>query len=87
MPDTTVFADPRWRSHHDRMSELGFEIDFNELVYHYERSHIIEDLTRRGWQVAHRTVGEMHAASGFVYSDDEVARAFADITYLNAVRR
>jgi methyltransferase (TIGR00027 family) len=86
VPDTTMFADPRWRSHHDRMSELGFEIDFNDLVYHYERSHIIEDLTTRGWQVSHRTVGEMHAANGFVYADDEVARAFADITYLNAVR-
>jgi methyltransferase (TIGR00027 family) len=86
VPDTTVFNDPRWRSHHERMSELGFEIDFSDLVYHYERSHIIEDLTTRGWQVSHRTVGEMHAANGFVYSDDEVAQAFADITYLNAVR-
>ena len=86
VPDTTLFADPRWRSHHDRMSELGFEIDFNDLVYHYERSHIIEDLTKQGWQVAHRTVAEMHAANGFQYSDDEVAKAFADITYLNAVR-
>lgn len=86
VPDTTVFADQRWRSHHERMSELGFEIDFNDLVYHYERSHIIEDLTKRGWQVSHRTVAQMHAANGFVYADDEVAQAFADITYLNAVR-
>jgi methyltransferase (TIGR00027 family) len=86
VPDTTVFRDPRWRSHHDRMSELGFELDFNDLVYHFERSHIIEYLTQRGWQVSHRTVAEMHAANGFVYADDEVAAAFADITYLNAVR-
>jgi O-methyltransferase involved in polyketide biosynthesis len=86
VPDTTVFADQRWRSHHERMSELGFDIDFNDLVYHYERSHIIEDLTKRGWQVSHRTVAQMHAANGFVYADDEVAQAFADITYLNAVR-
>ena len=86
VPDTTVFADQRWRSHHERMSELGFEIDFNDLVYHYERSHIIEDLTKRGWQVSHRTVAQMHAANGFVYADDEVAQAFADISYLNAVR-
>jgi methyltransferase (TIGR00027 family) len=86
VPDTTVFMDPRWRSHHERMSELGFEVDFNDLVYHFERSHIIEYLTQRGWQVSHRTVAEMHAANGFVYADDEVAAAFADITYLNAVR-
>jgi methyltransferase (TIGR00027 family) len=86
VPDTTVFTDPRWRSHHERMSELGFELDFNDLVYHFERSHIIEYLTQRGWQVSHRAVAEMHAANGFVYADDEVAAAFADITYLNAVR-
>ena len=86
VPDTTIFNDPRWRSHHDRMSELGFEIDFNDLVYHYERSHIIEDLTKRGWQVSHRPVAEMHAANGFEYATDELAQAFGDITYLNAVR-
>ena len=68
------------------MSKLGFEVDFNELVYHYERSHIIEDLTKRGWQVSHRTVAELHAANGFQYADDELAQAFGDITYLNAVR-
>ena len=86
VPDTTIFTDPRWRAHHERMSELGFEIDFNDLVYHFERSHIIEYLTQRGWRVSHRTVAQMHAANGFVYPDDEVAAAFADVTYLNAVR-
>src|SRR6201995_943945 len=40
VPDTAVFADERWRAHHDRMSELGFEIDLNDLVYHGQRSHI-----------------------------------------------
>ena len=86
VPDTTIFNDPRWRAHHDRMTEFGFEIDFNDLVYHYERSHIIEDLTTRGWQVEHRSVADMHAANGFQYADDELAQAFGDITYLNAVK-
>ena len=86
VPDTTIFTDQRWRSHHERMSELWFELDLNDLVYHFERSHIIEYLTRRGWQVSHRAVAQMHAANGFVYPDDEVAAAFADVTYLNAVR-
>jgi methyltransferase (TIGR00027 family) len=86
VPDTTIFNDPRWREHHDRMTKLGFEVDLNDLVYHYERSHIIEDLTKRGWQVAHRRVAEMHAANGFTYGDNELAQAFGDITYLNAVR-
>jgi methyltransferase (TIGR00027 family) len=85
VPDTAIFADEWWRAHHDRMAELGFDVvDFNELVYHGERSHIIEYLTRHGWQVSHRPVAQLHADNGFVYPDDEVAAAFADVTYLSA---
>ncbi len=85
VPDTAIFADERWRAHHDRMSELGFEIDFNDLVYHGERSHIVEYLSQRGWQTSSITVKELHAANGFVYPDDDVAAAFADVTYSSAV--
>jgi len=85
VPDTAIFADERWRAHHDRMSELGFEIDFNDLVYHGQRSHIVDYLGQRGWQTSSSTVAELHAANGFVYPDDDVAEAFADVTYSSAV--
>jgi methyltransferase (TIGR00027 family) len=85
VPDTAVFADPRWRAHHDRMSELGFEVDFNDLVYHGQRSHIIDYLKQRAWKVSPHTVAELHAANGFTYPDDDVAKAFADVTYSSAV--
>jgi methyltransferase (TIGR00027 family) len=85
VPDTAVFADERWRAHHDRMSELGFEIDFNDLVYHGQRSHILDYLTQRGWQTSAHTVKQLHAANGFTYPDDDVAAAFADVTYTSAV--
>ncbi|MFA1703949.1 class I SAM-dependent methyltransferase [Mycobacterium intracellulare] len=85
VPDTAVFADPRWRAHHDRMSELGFEIDFNDLVYHGQRSHIVDHLNQRGWQTTSTTVADLHAANGFVYADDDVAAAFTDVTYCSAV--
>ncbi len=84
VPDTAVFADPRWRAHHDRMSEFGFEVDFNDLVYHGQRSHIVDYLKQRGWAVSSHTV-KLHAANGFHYPDDEVAEAFADVTYSSAV--
>jgi methyltransferase (TIGR00027 family) len=87
VPDTAIFADPRWRAHHDRMSELGFEVDFNELVYHGQRSHLVEYLKQRGWGVSSHTVKELHAANGFQYPDDDVAEAFADVTYSSAVLR
>src|SRR6516225_10029115 len=85
VPDTHVFADERWRAHHDRMSELGFDIDFNDLVYHSQRGHTLDYLNQRGWRTSSQTVKELHAANGFVYPDDEVAEAFADVTYTSAV--
>ncbi len=85
VPDTAVFADERWRTHHDRMGELGFEVDFNDLVYHGQRSHVVDYLARRGWQTSSATVKELHAANGFVYPEDDVAEAFADVTYSSAV--
>jgi methyltransferase (TIGR00027 family) len=85
VPDTKVFTQDLWRDHHDRMAELGFEVDFNDLVYHGQRGHIIEYLNKRGWQTSSRTVAELHAANGFAYPDDGIAAAFADQTYSNAV--
>ncbi len=85
VPDTAVFADSRWRAHHDRMSELGFEIDLNDLVYHGRRSHILDYLNKRGWRTSSQTVKELHAANGFAYPDDDIAQAFADVTYSSAV--
>jgi methyltransferase (TIGR00027 family) len=85
VPNTAVFADERWRAHHDRMSELGFEVDFNDLVYHGQRSHVFDYLQQRGWETSPHTVRELYAANGFAYHDDDVAQAFADITYSSAV--
>ncbi|OBK47667.1 SAM-dependent methyltransferase [Mycobacterium sp. 1081908.1] len=84
VPDTAIFADERWRAHHDRMSELGFEIDFNDLVYHGHRSHILDHLKQRGWRTSSQSVRELHAANGFAYPDDELAEAFGDVTYSSA---
>lgn len=85
VPDTAIFGDERWRSHHDRMSELGFDVDFNDLVYHGQRSHVLDYLSRDGWQTSSHTVAELYRANGFDYPDDELAAVFADITYTSAV--
>lgn len=85
VPDTTVFTHDLWREHHDRMAELGFEVDFNDLVYHGQRGHITDYLKGRGWQTSSRTVAELHAANGFTYPDDEISGFFADMTYSSAV--
>src|ERR1700722_4897135 len=85
VPDTAIFADGSLRRFDQQISQPGFDTNFSELVCQGERSHIIEYLTGRGWQVSPRTVGELHAANGFDYPDDQVAAVFANVTYLSAV--
>ena len=85
VPNTAVFTDERWRAHHDRMSDLGFEVDFNDLVYHGDRNHVFDYLRQRGWRTSTHTVKELHGVNGFTYPDDDVAEAFSDVTYSNAV--
>ena len=85
MPDTSVFAHDYWRTFHQQMSRLGFDFDFAQLVAQGGRTHVIEYLTGHGWQVSHRTVGQLHAANGFDYPDDQVAGVFANVTYLDGL--
>ncbi|MBL7325211.1 SAM-dependent methyltransferase, partial [Escherichia coli] len=56
----------------------------NELVYHGQRGHVLDYLTRDGWQTSALTVTQLYEANGFAYPDDELATAFADLTYSSA---
>jgi methyltransferase (TIGR00027 family) len=86
LPDTRVFSDGRSLEFQERWRAAGFGIDFNELVFHGERSHVVEYLTSHSWQVSSRPVSQLHADNGFTYPDDESAQAFADQCYVTAVR-
>jgi methyltransferase (TIGR00027 family) len=85
LPDTRVFCDGRTLEFQERWRAAGFGIDFNELVFHGERSHVVEYLTSYGWQVSSRTVEQLHADNGFTYPDDDSAQAFAEQHYVSAV--
>jgi methyltransferase (TIGR00027 family) len=85
LPDTTVFANAHSMGFQERWREAGFGIDFNELVFHGERSHVVEYLTGHDWQVSSRTIDLLHGDNGFSYPDDEAAQAFAHQVYVTAV--
>jgi len=85
LPDTTVFSDSQSMEFQERWREAGFGIDFNELVFHGARSHVVEYLSGCGWEVASRTVKELHGDNGFTYPDDDSARAFGEQRYVTAV--
>lgn len=84
MTDTAPFDSEQWRTQQQKMAELGFSLDVAELIYHGERTHIVEHLSAAQWEVDARTVAQLHADNGFVYPDDELAGRFADMTYLRA---
>lgn len=83
--DTSVFSSSAWREHREKMAALGADVEVGDLVYHGERNHIVEYLTAAGWSVSGRGVGDLYADYGLEYGDDELALAFADMTYLSAV--
>ena len=84
IPDMTVFSDERSRVITDRWREYGFNVEFADLVYHGERSHVIDYLAAYGWRLNSQTTRELYAANGFTYPDDETMAAFADLSYVSA---
>jgi methyltransferase (TIGR00027 family) len=70
-------GEQRWR-------RLGFNDDLADLVYHGERSHVIDYLAGLGWQVTGELVQELFEANGFENHDDEMAEKFTGFQYISA---
>jgi methyltransferase (TIGR00027 family) len=87
VPDITAFTDERSQRMSERLKQFGSDIEMADLVYHGERSHVIDYLAERGWDVSALTMREAHAVNGFEFPDDEMSALFADLSYVNAVLR
>jgi methyltransferase (TIGR00027 family) len=87
VPDIKMFSDERTQRITERLKKYGSEIEMSELVYHGERSHVIEYLTGHGWSVSAQTMREAYAANGFEFPEDEATALFADLNYVSAVLR
>jgi O-methyltransferase involved in polyketide biosynthesis len=68
----------------ERLKQYGNDIEFSDLVYQGERSHVTEYLTSLGWQVSARTMREAYAANGFTYPEDDTMLPFANLSYVSA---
>ena len=87
IPDVSMFSDERSQQISDRLKSYGHEIEMGDLIYHDERSDVIEYLTGHGWDVAAQPMREAYAANGFEFPDDGAIGFFADMSYLSAVKR
>jgi methyltransferase (TIGR00027 family) len=87
IPDTTMFSDERSQLISERMKKYGSDIEMRDLIYHGERSHVIEYLTAHGWDVTAQTMREAYAANGFAFPDNETIGFFSNLSYVAAVKR
>lgn len=84
IPDVTMFSDERVQRMSERLRQAGSDIEMANLIYHGERSHVVEYLTTHGWRVSLQTMREAYEANGFQFSDDEFTSMFANLSYVTA---
>jgi methyltransferase (TIGR00027 family) len=88
IPDVSMFSDDtRSREIAERMKKYGHDIEMGELIYHGERSDVIDYLTNHGWEVTAQKMPDAYAANGFEFPDDGAMGFFADMSYVSAVKR
>lgn len=87
IPDTDMFSDERSQEISDRLRSYGHDIEMRELIYHGERSDIVDYLTNRGWDVTAQGVREAYAANGFEFPEEERIGMSTDMSYLSAMKR
>jgi methyltransferase (TIGR00027 family) len=83
-PDPAGFSDERAQRLSERWNRLGLGLNMSDLIYHGERSTVIEYLTVHGWDVTARAAKEMYAHNGFEFPEDEMAAAFGEMSYVAA---
>jgi methyltransferase (TIGR00027 family) len=87
IPDTSMFSDERSEQIAERLKKYGHDIEMNDLIYHGERSHVVEYLTGHRWDVSSKTMQEAYAANGFEFPENETIRFFSNLSYVSAVKR
>jgi methyltransferase (TIGR00027 family) len=85
VPDMSAFGDDpdEDESSEDRWRRFGFKDDLAGLVYHGERSHVIEYLSGLDWTVTSSRVRDLVEASGFTHH--EMSSKFEEFQYVSAI--
>ncbi len=87
IPDVSMFADERSQQIAERMKQYGQNIEMGDLIYHGERSDVIDYLTGNGWDASAQKLPDAYAANGFEFPDDGALGYFAEMSYVSAVKR
>jgi methyltransferase (TIGR00027 family) len=87
IPDVSMFVDERAQQISERLKQYGHDIEMGDLIYHGERSDVIDYLTGHGWDVSAQKTPDAYAANGFEFPDDGAMGFFANLSYVSAVKR
>src|ERR1700722_12524660 len=87
IPDVSMFGDERSQQISERLKQYGSDIEMGDLIYHGERSDVLEYLTGHGWEVSAQKTPDAYAANGFEFPADGAMGFFAEMSYVSAVKR
>ena len=83
-PDPAGLSGERAQRFAERWRRLGLDVNISDLIYHGERSTVIEYLAAHGWDVTARSAREIYAHNGFEFPENEMTAAFGDMSYVAA---
>jgi methyltransferase (TIGR00027 family) len=87
IPDVAMFSDERAEKIRERLKKYGHDIEMKDLIYHGDRSHVIDYLTAHGWDVTAQKMQDAYAANGFEFPENETIGFFSNLSYVSAVKR
>jgi len=83
-PDPAAFSGERAQQLSERWSRLGFDLNMSDLIFHGERSTVIQYLTDHRWDVTAQSARELYAHNEFEFPEDEIMASLADMSYVAA---
>jgi methyltransferase (TIGR00027 family) len=83
-PDGAGFFGERAQNLAERWEAVGLDLDLSALVYHGERSHVIDYLRAKGWQVSTQTRAELFAAHGLALPQADAMAPFRNVISVDA---
>ncbi len=87
IPDVSMFSDERAKEITDRLKTYGHNFEMGDLIYHGERSDVLDYLAGHGWDVSSQKMQDAYAANGFEFPEDETIGFFTDLSYVTAIKR
>ncbi len=86
-PDPTALVNPNVAAMTSKWGKYGFDVDLQQLWYTGERSHVVDYLTGRGWQVSARTRADLFTAAGLPLPEGEFAVPLRNSIAVNATKK